>query len=121
MPRQGDLYRIFLDSARRTRRVHKWHHYFEIYEHFFSRFRGRSVTLLEIGVYKGGSLEMWRAYLGSKARIVGVDVEPFCANYATKGTQVFVGDQADPEFLNSVLTKIGPPDLVVDDGGHTAN
>lgn len=117
---ESDLYRLFLDPARRARRVHKWHHYFDIYERFLAPFRGRTVTLLEIGVFQGGSLEMWRAYLGPQARVVGIDVDPACAAYAGEGVQVFIGDQADPEFLRRVLAETGPPDLVVDDGGHTA-
>src|SRR3712207_7176846 len=48
---------FFLDPARRTRPVHKWHHYFDIYERFLSPFRGQPVTLLEIGVYQGRSEE----------------------------------------------------------------
>ncbi len=117
---EGELYRIFLDPARRTRRVHKWHHYFDIYERFLSPFRGRPVTLLEIGVYQGGSLEMWRAYLGPQARVVGIDIDPTCAAYAGEGMQVLIGDQADPEFLRRVCAETGPLDVVVDDGGHTA-
>ena len=34
-----------------------------------SRFRGEPVTLLEIGVLGGGSLQMWRSYLGPQSRI----------------------------------------------------
>ena len=117
----GDLYRIFLDPGRRTRQVHKWHHYFDAYERHFGRFRGRPVRMLEIGVFKGGSLEMWRQYLGPKARITGLDIDPACKAYVTDGTQVFIGDQADPAFLYEVLAEVGAPDLVLDDGGHTAN
>ncbi len=117
----GDLYRIFLDPGRRTRQVHKWHHYFDAYERHFGSFRGRPVRMLEIGVFKGGSLEMWRQYLGPKARITGLDIDPACKAYVTDGTQVFIGDQADPAFLYEVLAEVGAPDLVLDDGGHTAN
>lgn len=119
---EGELYRLFLNANRqRTRGAHKWHHYFDVYERFFAPFRGRTITMLEIGVYKGGSLEMWRNYFGPQARIVGLDIDPSCAAYAGEGIEVFVGDQADPAFLRHVLAEIGAPDIVVDDGGHTAN
>jgi len=121
MAEVGELYRLFLEPTQRTRRLHKWHHYFPIYERFIAPFRGRRVTLLEIGVQQGGSLELWRAYLGPAARIVGIDVDPACAAHGAAGTQVFIGDQADPAFLRRVLAEVGPPDLVIDDGGHTAN
>jgi hypothetical protein len=118
---KGQLYQIFLDPSRRTRQVHKWHHYFDAYERHFGGFRGRPLRMLEIGVYKGGSLEMWRKYLGPEAQIIGLDIDPACEAYVTDGTRVFIGDQADPAFLRRILVEVGTPDLVLDDGGHTAN
>src|SRR6056297_2859865 len=44
--------------------IHKWLHYFDIYDRYFSAFRGTPVRFLEIGVSKGGSLDMWRNYFG---------------------------------------------------------
>jgi hypothetical protein len=38
--------------------IHKWMHYFPIYERHLAPFRNRTITLLEIGVFKGGSLQM---------------------------------------------------------------
>ena len=60
------------------RRLNKWKHYFEIYDRHFSRFREREISVLEIGVADGGSLEIWRRYFGPKARIVGLDINPGC-------------------------------------------
>jgi hypothetical protein len=74
MAEVGELYRRFLEPTQRTQRLHKWHHYFPVYERFIAPFRGRRVTLLEIGVQQGGLLELWRAYLGPAARIVGIDM-----------------------------------------------
>ena len=116
-----ELYRMFLTGSGRTRPVHKWHHYFAIYERFFAPFRGRPVQLLEIGVQRGGSMQMWRSYFGPSARIVGIDIDPACAAFADEGSQVFIGDQADADFLRHVLAQTGTPDLVIDDGGHTAS
>lgn len=116
----SELYRLFLDAGRRTRVMQKWHHYFDIYERFFSRFRGRSFTMLEIGVGGGGSLELWRNYFGIEARIVGLDIDPACQVHAGVGTQIFIGDQADPAFLQAVVAEIGRPHLILDDGGHRA-
>jgi hypothetical protein len=54
----GFLHRYFLNNG--YLRLHKWMHYFDIYEHHFARFRGKSPTVLEIGVKGGGSLAMWK-------------------------------------------------------------
>ena len=48
--------------------------YFECYDHFFSKYRGKKITFVEIGVLGGGSLFMWRDYFGEKARTIGVDL-----------------------------------------------
>jgi hypothetical protein len=51
--------------------VTKWRHYFEIYERHFAQYRGHPVRLVEFGVWHGGSLQLWRKYLGPAAHIVG--------------------------------------------------
>lgn len=51
------------------RMIHKWQHYFEIYDRHFSRFRGQAIKLLEFGVSQGGSIQMWRRYFGDRVEI----------------------------------------------------
>lgn len=102
------------------RLIHKWIHYFEIYERHFERFRGKAPCILEIGVSHGGSLQMWRDYFGPEARIMGVDVDPRCAGFGEGLTEVLIGDQADREFLKSLKAKMPHVDILIDDGGHTA-
>lgn len=101
------------------RLIHKWMHYFDIYHRHFERFRGTPATIVEFGVFHGGSLEMWRHYFGPKARIVGVDIDPRCAELTGPGIEVVIGDQADPEFLRELAARVGTPDVIIDDGGHT--
>jgi hypothetical protein len=73
--------------------------YFPVYDLIVGKFRDRSeITLVEIGVAEGGSLLMWRQFLGPKARIIGVDFDPAAARMRDKGFEIFVGDQASPEF-----------------------
>lgn len=50
--------------------------YFEVYDELFSRYRGKEITFVEIGVLGGGSLFMWREFLGPEAKIIGVDMNP---------------------------------------------
>jgi hypothetical protein len=112
----GELYRLFLEHNQGN--LHKWHHYFAIYERYFARFRNVPVAMLEIGISRGGSLSLWRKYFGASAQITGIDIDPECRQYAAPGTEVFIGDQADQTFLLDVVAKRGPFDIVIDDGGH---
>jgi hypothetical protein len=99
--------------------MNKWKHYFEIYDRHLARFREREITLLEVGVGGGGSLQMWRRYFGPKARIFGLDVNPECKRFASPGTEVFIGSQRDLKFLQQLAGRIGPIDILIDDGSHT--
>jgi len=112
----GYLHRHFLSNS--GKRLHKWMHYFDIYERHFERFRGRAPLVLEIGVYGGGSLEMWRGYFGPGSRIVGLDIDPACAAHVGDDIDVVIGDQGDPGRLADILTRFGSPDIVIDDGSH---
>lgn len=100
------------------RRIHKWTHYPSVYERLFNRFKGTDVRFLEIGVFGGGSLDMWRSYLGPKANIHGVDINPDCAELNTPETPVHIGSQDDPDFLRDVVAQMGGLDVVLDDGSH---
>jgi SAM-dependent methyltransferase len=100
------------------RLIQKWHHYFEIYHRHFAPFRGRSPVVLEIGVFHGGSLQMWRDYFGAGAQIVGIDVDPRCRQIEEDGVSILIGDQADRRFLAEVRQRHPHIDIVIDDGGH---
>jgi hypothetical protein len=108
----------YFDSHVTGRGVWKWQHYFPIYDRHFARFRGQSAHILEIGVYSGGSLDMWREYFGDAAHIYGVDIEPACHVYEAPNTRIFIGDQGDKAFWKSFLEEVPSLDIVIDDGGH---
>lgn len=106
---------------RHTGRItQKWVHYLGLYDAYLSRFRGGRVRILEIGVNRGGSLQMWREYFGREAIIYGIDLNPECAELADPPTQIRIGSQSDPTFLRSVVGEMGAPDIIIDDGSHVA-
>ncbi|HEY6720861.1 MAG TPA: class I SAM-dependent methyltransferase [Burkholderiales bacterium] len=105
--------------SNRGRLIYKWHHYFEIYHRHFEPFRGRSPVVVEIGVFHGGSLQMWRHYFGPGAHIVGIDVDPRCKQFEDESTTILIGDQADRRFLAEVRERVPHIDILIDDGGHT--
>lgn len=110
------LWADFLNNDKRL--IHKWKHYFPIYERYFSQFVYKSVTLIEIGCGEGGSLQLWKQYLGPHARIVGVDIKPECKRFAEDQIEIYIGPQQDPAFLQRVIDEVGTPDIVLDDGSH---
>ena len=110
------LYGEFLDNQ--LRQTHKWYQYFPVYERHFERFRNRHLTLFEIGVGAGGSVQQWRRYFGPFAIIVGMDINPLCGQVEEDQVHIRIGSQDDSGFIASVLAEFGDPDIVIDDGSH---
>ena len=108
----------YFDAHQTGHGLWKWRHYFPIYDRHLSKFRGREVHIVEIGIFSGGSLEMWKEYFGEQAHIYGVDVEPSCLAYEGDGIRVFIGDQADKIFWNHFVEEVPRIDVIIDDGGH---
>jgi hypothetical protein len=99
--------------------IFKWEHYFEVYDRHLSKFVGRGPNILEVGIYSGGSLEMWRSYFGENSHIYGVDIEQACKAYESKNISVYIGDQANRNFWKSLKESVQSIDILIDDGGHT--
>lgn len=131
----NELERIVYSN--KDRRIFKWHHYLAIYDRYFAPLKSYAASLkgekdsifapngqlriLELGVQNGGSLQMWRKYFGPDAIIFGIDIDQNCAAFESKGTNVRIGDQSNPEFLKSVTDEMGGIDIVIDDGSHIAS
>jgi|LakMenE18May11ns_1017448.scaffolds.fasta_scaffold9958636_10 FkbM family methyltransferase len=115
---KNDFENFFLNKKGK-KNIHKWFHYLEVYDRYFSKFRGKEICILEIGVENGGSLEMWKNYFGPKVKIYGVDINTNCKIYEEEQIEIFIGSQDDEEFLESLKTKIPKLDIIIDDGGHT--
>jgi Methyltransferase domain len=116
-PPAGELEQYF-DANTTGPGIWKWQHCFPAYERHLSRFKGQGAHLVEIGVFSGGSLPMWRDYLGPGCYITGIDIEPACKAYEAEGISVVIGDQSDPTFWRRFLQEARPIDVVIDDGSH---
>lgn len=99
--------------------IHKWTHYFEIYDRHFSPFRGKEIHLLEIGVSQGGSIQLWKKFFGPGLHYYGIDINPGCKQFEEENVRIFIGSQEDPVFLENVKKQIPDLDIFIDDGGHT--
>lgn len=100
----------------------KWRHYLTAFMPHFTeiRARGAAVRILEIGVFSGGSLQMYEAFFGDiPLEIVGVDIDPECRTFASDRVTIEIGDQQDPEFWQDIIARHPPFDIIIDDGGHT--
>ena len=110
--------RAFFEQRQEGAGIWKWTHYFDIYHRHLAPFRGRPVTVVEVGVYSGGSLDMWCNYFGPEAIIHGVDIAPQCRAYAGGQVRISIGDQADPAFWREFKNSTQSIDVLIDDGGH---
>jgi hypothetical protein len=108
----------YFDRHTAGRGLWKWRHYFDVYHRHFQKFVGREVHVVEVGVYSGGSLDMWKAYFGPACRIYGVDIEPACRAYEDDQVQIMIGDQSDPAFWADFRSEVPVVDIVIDDGSH---
>ena len=104
----------------------KWWHYFAAYDDQFSLLARQSrdgmlerpLRILEMGVWRGGSLDLWRQYFGPDAVIFGIDIDEVITTLRIDSAEVRVGSQTDTEFLLSVIDEMGGVDIVIDDGSH---
>jgi len=98
----------------------KFDTYFDIYERHFSKFVGKKPVVVEVGICRGGSAEMWQKYFGKGATIVGIDVDDnaFIPEHQTPGCVQLRGDQGDPKFWEEFLKTYPKIDILIDDGGH---
>lgn len=95
----------------------KYLHYWRVYESTFGQ--APKGNLLEIGVARGGSLEILTQLLPDW-RFVGVDVNPEVLNLQIPKAELLCGSQSDAASLDKALSAIGGEgfDVVIDDGSH---
>jgi hypothetical protein len=100
------------DSEHRTDKDE--HGYIPIYEELFTPFRDTVLPILEIGIWAGSSLQLWRDWF-YRAVIHGIDARE-CDDLGER-IVTHQGFTLDPEFLPTVAA-CGPFQIVIDDGAH---
>lgn len=78
-----------------------------------------TIHLLEVGVFKGGSLKLWQDYF-PKATIAGIDVSLPLDRVESERIRMFEGSQTDTDFLATVAGQTAPDgfDIIIDDASH---
>jgi hypothetical protein len=101
----------------------KWSLYLSEYERVFCDLRNREISLLEIGIQNGGSLELWANYFAQAKKIVGCDINPNCLNlkYHDPRIKVIVGDANLDATQLALLSQAHPYHLIIDDGSHSSS
>ena len=94
-------------------------HYLRNYEKYFAPFLDREVKLLELGVFKGGSLLMWRDFF-EQGTIVGLDMNPCAIEDPTGRVRFYQGSQDDTALLDRIGRENAPQgfDIIIDDCSH---
>lgn len=101
-----------------------WHGYHRFYEKHFSKLRSRpQLKLLEIGLARGSSMNLWCGYFPT-ANIYGVDITLHSSCMPCRladGIFVFSGDTTNSPFMKNLTNVLGSQsmDIIVDDGAHT--
>ncbi len=100
-----------------TDKSSKKHNYLVSYERALGNMRLNKIKLMEIGVFNGSSLRMWREFF-QNGQIIGVDNKPHTLKHAGDRIEVVFGDQSDEDCLRAIAKDHGPFDVIVDDGSH---
>lgn len=100
----------------------KWSLYLDVYDRVFSPWRELPVTLIEIGVQNGGSLEIWPKFFANGVAFIGCDIDPKCASlkYEDPRASVIVGNINTAACAQSLQSRTRDCDIFIDDGSHTS-
>lgn len=95
--------------------------YLRNYETVFGEFTDREVSLLELGIHHGGSLELWKDYF-PKGLIVGLDINPVRLSDVSGRIRTYQGAQQNTDLLDRIGRECAPNgfDLIIDDCSHIA-
>lgn len=105
----------------RSRGVVKPDDYLPAYEEQLEHLRSEDFTLLELGVFGGQSLEMWRDSFPA-ATIVGVDIGDCDVGLGDR-VHFVRGDQRDCDLLADLRRRFAPESgfgVIIDDASHVA-
>ena len=92
------------------------HNYLSKYEMFLKPFKEKKICLLELGVFNGESLKMWKEYF-DHSEVVGVDIADECKQYKGEGVVIEIQDMSVEENID-VIGKKYSPDIIVEDASH---
>jgi len=106
------------------------HGYLNHYYEFFKEHRYKNLKILEIGIYNGASLRLWKEFFPN-SEVYGIDNQTktdaggaFCSDLTIEdlnqiGVKTFLADQSKEEDLEEFIKFSGGGfDIIIDDGSH---
>lgn len=113
---------IELHLANHEKVSDKWSLYFDIYDDVFSRNINDNVSILEVGIQNGGSLEVISNYFKNAVNIIGCDINSKCSDlqYKNKNIKVVIGDASTVDIKNKIQEICNSFDYIIDDGSHNS-
>lgn len=91
-----------------------YHCYLELYDKYFSPYRGQKINFLEIGIYLGNSLNIFNEYF-ENAEITAMDILNK-SHLQKENIKIIQGDQSDRSLLNKFEDDFYH--IILDDGSH---
>jgi len=89
-----------------------------VYENLLAHTRHNVKKFVEIGVYQGNSLRMWRSFFDGNTTVIGADADAPTVKRGVEGCELLLCDQNDESDLMSLAKKIAGCDVILDDGCH---
>jgi len=112
----------FVEARTIGRGIWKWSNALAAYEVHFGRYKNQPFKLGEVGVWSGGSLDMWHAVLGAQGHVYGFDIMKTALAFQDARTTITIMDQGDPAAWANFFSTVSPNlDILLDDGGHQAH
>lgn len=96
------------------------HSYIKTYDPIFEPYQDKNINILEIGVYEGQSLLLWKEYFTPDSKIYGVDINEGCKQYENDNVRVLIGNACEESFIKNQFPDV-KFDIIVDDGSHIAD
>jgi hypothetical protein len=101
----------------------KWGSYLIHYDKLFLEYRDRKISLLEIGIQNGGSMDTYANYFNNAKLFVGCDINEKCKNleYNDEKINIIVGDANSNGVFNHIVGLGNSFDIIIDDGSHISS
>ena len=99
------------------------HSYLDLYEYLFADKKETAQNILEIGIFNGGSIKLWKDYF-TNATVHGIDIIKDNKNWddiiAVENITLYTGvDAYNKEFITKHFLNTNMKfDIIIDDGPH---